>query len=170
MSVSEMSELRAANADRIRVVERLDRAHAEGRLDLLEFDERLAAAYAARTYGDLESLTSDLPGPDVAAPSAGVDGAGGRAGDRGRGHSGGGGGVASRRARGYRLALRIETGAWLFASAVNVLIWAIVSVAGAHTAYPWWIWVAGPWGLVLLARMWEDRYRRGRVGASCTRF
>ncbi|HTK67515.1 MAG TPA: DUF1707 domain-containing protein, partial [Pseudonocardia sp.] len=50
MSVSELSGLRASNDDRERVVERLHRAHAEGRLDLHELDERLAVAYAARTY------------------------------------------------------------------------------------------------------------------------
>jgi hypothetical protein len=149
MTVSEVSGLRAANVDRVRVVERLNRAHAEGRLALLEFDERLAAAHAARTYGDLEPLTSDLPTPEVVASSAGRNGDGERSGDRA--------GAGGRRSRGYALALRIETGAWLFATAVNLLIWAIVSLAGAKAACPWWIWVAGPWGMVLVARMLGQR-------------
>ncbi|MEU6443658.1 DUF1707 domain-containing protein [Streptomyces sp. NPDC047046] len=54
-------ELRASDADRERVAERLREAVAEGRLDMEEFDVRLGAAYAARTYGELAPLTRDLP-------------------------------------------------------------------------------------------------------------
>ncbi|MFF4451085.1 DUF1707 domain-containing protein [Streptomyces goshikiensis] len=53
--------LRASDADRERVVERLRDAVAEGRLDMEEFQERLEAAYASRTYAELEPLTRDLP-------------------------------------------------------------------------------------------------------------
>ena len=35
--------------------------------------------------------------------------------------------------------------------AVNVVVWALVSGTGGHLAYPWPVWVAGPWGAVLLA-------------------
>ncbi|MBO0875572.1 MAG: DUF1707 domain-containing protein, partial [Pseudonocardia sp.] len=41
------AELRAADVDRERVAERLRRAQAEGRISLVEFDERVAGAYAA---------------------------------------------------------------------------------------------------------------------------
>jgi hypothetical protein len=34
---------------------------------------------------------------------------------------------------------------------VNVVIWALVSGTGGHLAYPWPVWVAGPFGAVLLA-------------------
>lgn len=54
-------ELRVSNADRERVAARLQQASAEGRLDLDELDQRLKAAYAARTGGELEPLTADLP-------------------------------------------------------------------------------------------------------------
>ncbi|WP_424213626.1 DUF1707 domain-containing protein [Streptomyces sp. BI20] len=53
--------LRASDADRDRVVERLRDAVAEGRLDMTEFEERMEAAYASRTYAELEPLTRDLP-------------------------------------------------------------------------------------------------------------
>ena len=43
--------LRAGNADRERVVAQLNTAFAEGRLDVAELDERVAAAYAAKTAG-----------------------------------------------------------------------------------------------------------------------
>lgn len=61
MSSDPRPELRAGDADRERVAAEL-RAHcAAGRLSLDELDERLAAAYAARTYGELRELTLDLP-------------------------------------------------------------------------------------------------------------
>ncbi|MET9696066.1 DUF1707 domain-containing protein [Streptomyces sp. NPDC006529] len=58
-----LPELRASDADRERVVERLRDAVAEGRLDMEEFEERLEAAYRSRTYAELEPLTIDLPAP-----------------------------------------------------------------------------------------------------------
>lgn len=54
-------QIRASNAEREAVVRRLLRALDEGRLTVEEFDERSAAAYAARTHGDLRHLTRDLP-------------------------------------------------------------------------------------------------------------
>ncbi|MEV6316625.1 DUF1707 domain-containing protein [Streptomyces sp. NPDC051776] len=72
----DLPELRASDADRDRVAEILREALAEGRLDMEEFDERLGAAYQARTYADLEPLTRDLPGSGAAAgrePAAGGD-------------------------------------------------------------------------------------------------
>ncbi|MFG2647224.1 DUF1707 domain-containing protein [Streptomyces sp. NPDC048436] len=56
-----LPDLRAADADRERVAERLRDAVAEGRLDMEEFEERLDATYKARTYGELEPITRDLP-------------------------------------------------------------------------------------------------------------
>ncbi|WP_435194595.1 DUF1707 SHOCT-like domain-containing protein [Streptomyces sp. NRRL F-5630] len=75
-------ELRAADADRERVAERLREAVAEGRLDMEEFDVRLGAAYAARTYGELVPLTRDLPesGTRVAPVPAAAGGRVGRVG------------------------------------------------------------------------------------------
>ena len=55
-------ETRASNAEREAVVQRLLSAVHEGRLSLDEFDERSATAYAAKTHGELQELTRDLPG------------------------------------------------------------------------------------------------------------
>jgi hypothetical protein len=55
--------VRAGDDDREGTVRRLQRGLAEGRLDVAEFDERVRAAYAARTLGELADLTADLP-PD----------------------------------------------------------------------------------------------------------
>jgi uncharacterized protein DUF1707 len=52
--------LRASDADRDRVIELLRVAVADGRLDPVEFDERLDAALAARTVDALAPLTADL--------------------------------------------------------------------------------------------------------------
>lgn len=53
--------MRAGDADRERLVEQLREHHAAGRLTLDEFDERMTKAYAAKTYGELRTLTRDLP-------------------------------------------------------------------------------------------------------------
>jgi hypothetical protein len=53
--------LRASDADREQVAAVLRRAAGEGRIELVELDERLAAVYAARTYAELEPITRDLP-------------------------------------------------------------------------------------------------------------
>ncbi|MFE2104258.1 DUF1707 domain-containing protein [Kitasatospora sp. NPDC059463] len=55
------AEMRASDADRERVAELLRDAYAEGRLDVEEHAERIEAAYAAKTLGDLVPLTRDLP-------------------------------------------------------------------------------------------------------------
>jgi hypothetical protein len=54
-------DLRCSDADRERVADTLRDAAAEGRLTLSELEERLDATFRARTYGDLEPITSDLP-------------------------------------------------------------------------------------------------------------
>jgi hypothetical protein len=67
-----LPDLRATDADRERVAERLRAAAAEGQLSFDELEDRLNAAYAARTGGELVPLTADLqePGGALAAPSA----------------------------------------------------------------------------------------------------
>ena len=55
------SLLRISDEDRHKVADLLRDAAGEGRIDLEELDERLEAAYAAKTYGDLVPITIDLP-------------------------------------------------------------------------------------------------------------
>ena len=57
--------IRASDADREVVVAALREAYTAGRLTLDEFDERMAAAYASKTWGDLRQLTIDLPSQPV---------------------------------------------------------------------------------------------------------
>ena len=138
-------EMRAGDADRQAVAERLRVALDEGRLDLHEYDERLQRAYAAKTYGDLDGLLGDLPDPVAPeraqlAPAGGA-GAGGPAGARpGRPVPGGDPAVAGR-----------ELGALPLRRGDRV------GDLGDHLRscrrsciYFWPMWVAGPWGAVLL--------------------
>ncbi|HEX8631802.1 MAG TPA: DUF1707 domain-containing protein [Catenuloplanes sp.] len=61
-------ELRASDDDRQRIVAMLQRHTAAGRLTLDEFSDRVAAAYTARTLGELATVTGDLP-PEPPEPA-----------------------------------------------------------------------------------------------------
>jgi hypothetical protein len=52
---------RAADADRRRVEGLLRTAYDDGRLTVVELEERLERVHEARTYRDLEALVVDLP-------------------------------------------------------------------------------------------------------------
>jgi hypothetical protein len=136
---------RVSDADRGMVAGQLKKAHAEGRLDLNEFDDRTRRVWEARTFGELAEVTADLP--DVRQPvpwsrselvqepaPAGQPTAE----------------VARRPESRGSAVMRVATGAWFAASLVNFVIWAIVVVTEGMV-YPWWIWVAGPWGALLVA-------------------
>lgn len=115
--------LRVGDAERERT-EALLRSHVgAGRLDLPEFESRLDAVYAARTQGDLDAVTHDLP----AAASA------------------------ARPAQPTRNLQRAAMWApWALASAVCLVVWLATSV-GTGSVQPFWpVWVIGPWGAVLL--------------------
>jgi hypothetical protein len=124
--------------DRQFVADRLQAALNEGRIDLSEYDDRLKQAYAARTYGELDTLLHDLPTvapPErsqvtPASPSQPVAG-----------------GPPFHRQQ-IPVWLQATWGSWLTASLVCFVIWL---ATGSH-GYPWPVWVAGPWGAVLLAR------------------
>jgi hypothetical protein len=59
-------DVRISDAERQVVIERLQRASAEGRISLQEFDERVTAVYAAKARMQLEPLIADLPRADTA--------------------------------------------------------------------------------------------------------
>jgi hypothetical protein len=133
--------LRASDADRDAVAARLRAAHTEGRLTVEELYERLDAALAARTMGDLAPLTADLPVPSRPPARTGDEPDAGR-------------GLSRREAPG---GLRVAWGAWLTAVLVSVAVWGAVGVARGDTGYFWPIWVAAPWGALLLARTLRGR-------------
>jgi hypothetical protein len=135
--------LRAADADRAAVADVLGAHMSAGRLTVAEFDERLAQAYAAKTYGELDELTADLPpltrekAAPVPAESRPIHPAMRHAdmnpwaGGWDQSHS-------------WR--------AWLTTSLIVLTIWAVTALASWEFHYFWPIWVIGPWGAVLLAQ------------------
>ena len=71
VSSGDLSRCRTgADADRDEVANLLSHAYAEGRITHEEHDERLQAAMAARTFGDLVGLTADLVPLDRPLPGA----------------------------------------------------------------------------------------------------
>jgi uncharacterized Tic20 family protein len=61
-------DLRVSHAEREPVVERLQQAYAEGRIDEPELDLRLHLAMTARTRADLDAVLSDLSPRSTAPP------------------------------------------------------------------------------------------------------
>lgn len=57
----------ASDANRDAAAGQLSSALAEGRLTAVEHSQRVGAAYAARTLGELGALTADLPAPAASA-------------------------------------------------------------------------------------------------------
>ncbi|MEU5155016.1 DUF1707 domain-containing protein [Glycomyces sp. NPDC021274] len=55
-------KLRISNADRELAIAQLQAALDEGRIDLVEFDERAKTAYEAKTNAELDLIFDDLPG------------------------------------------------------------------------------------------------------------
>lgn len=126
--------MRAADADRQFVADRLRDALNEGRLTLGEYDERLKDAYAARTYGELDAVLHDLPTVTAPARQQVATAATTTPVPPTRG------GLP-----GWLLA---SWGSWLSTALICFVIWGLTSPGG----YPWPLWVAGPTGAILLAR------------------
>lgn len=145
------SEMRASDDDRDRIAGVLRDAHADGRLSQDELLERLESTYSARTYRDLDRVVADLPMPrpqraiaplqqrPVTAPTSP-------------------GPLRQKARRAARVSLNAGWWFWGTAVGINLLVWFIVSVT-TGPQYFWPAWVAGPWGMVLLAA--ELAYRRG---------
>jgi Domain of unknown function (DUF1707) len=138
--------IRASDDDRERTVALLREHHAAGRLDLDEFNERIDKAYAAKTLGELDELMSDLPVidlyrlPDASLPPhyrRQIPGSGSLA------------VAADGVARGHRFspAWQAAWGSWFSITLLCFVIWAL-----SGTGYVWPLWIAAPWGAVMLGR------------------
>jgi hypothetical protein len=136
------SRMRASDADRDRTAALLREHHAEGRLSAEEFNERLDQAYAAKTMGELDQLLADLPGIDLyKLPDHSVER---------RGHTGFGLPwlLAPGRAGQISPAWRAAWGSWATVSLIAFLAWLL----SGHPGNLWFLWVAGPYGIVLFGR------------------
>ncbi|MFI7598477.1 DUF1707 domain-containing protein [Actinoplanes sp. NPDC049681] len=118
--------MRAADADRQAVADQLRVALDEGRLELHEYDERLQRAYAAKTYGELGGLLTDLPAATVPDASPVVT-------------------ASDRELR--RRWLAHVWGSWLPVVGTMVAIWAVTCLAAGELTYFWPVWVAVAWGI-----------------------
>lgn len=132
--------MRVSDRDRQEAVDRLRAGLEDGRLKMEEYVERMGLAYQAVTYGDLVPLDADLPGlmteeqrptMPALAPRPALCPRGALA--------------------GLPMVLKVLWAIWLTAVSVNVVVWVLVSGTGGHLAYPWPLWVAGPYGAVLAA-------------------
>ncbi|WP_150238505.1 DUF1707 domain-containing protein [Nocardiopsis quinghaiensis] len=126
--------IRTSDVERDRVAQLLQEHFAQGRLDHEEFTDRLGRVYKARTAGELATVTGDLPERDLADVR----------------------GAASRQEE-FAVAPPISLRdpalmvPWALYLGVNVLcfvIWLILFLTTDHD-YPWFLWVMGPWGIVM---------------------
>ncbi len=133
--------IRASDADRDRTAEFLREHLAAGRLTQEEFSERLDKAYAAKTLGELDELLADLPAIDLyKLPDEGLPRQRGRGGlpplpwlmAPGR----------------VTPAWRAAWGPWATASLIAFLVWLL----SGHPDNLWFLWIAGPYGIILLGR------------------
>ena len=147
--------LRAADADRAAVAEVLGAHMSAGRLTVAEFDERLSRAYEAKTYGELDQLTADLPALAAGRPAS-VPAP--RPETEPRAYAG----CGTPSAWAGRWDQRQPWRAWLSTSLIVLTIWAVTSLASWEFHYFWPIWVIGPWGAVLLAQSVTGGGRNGR--------
>ena len=134
-------EIRASDADRDRVAAALREHCAQGRITMDELYERLEATYAAKTLGDLQKVTADLPEIDLYELPVPASQHGGPPVPRSR----------SGLARHHGL-----HGHWRGYATANLIcitVWVVSCVSTGALLFPWWIWLAGPWGALLLARM-----------------
>ncbi|WP_159941475.1 MULTISPECIES: DUF1707 domain-containing protein [unclassified Nocardiopsis] len=123
---------RTSDAERDRVARLLQEHFAQGRLDQEEFTERLSRTYKARTADELALVTGDLPERDLAD-------------------------LRGARPEDFAVAppLSMRDPAlmvpWALYVGVNVLcfvIWLILFLTTDYD-YPWFLWVMGPWGIVM---------------------
>jgi hypothetical protein len=108
--------LRASDADRDRVHRLLGEAVGDGRLTVVEFDERSASVFAARTLDELLPLVDDLLPARTAAVTRRDDTTPAAVQDRA---------VAA-----YRRDLRDALGGFLIPSLICLVIWLIVMPGG----------------------------------------
>lgn len=153
--MDDRQKMRASDADRQQVIERLRAALDEGRLKMDEYIDRMGRASEAVTYGDLAPLYADLPQsgavarPDPRPPAPAAPQPTPPA-------------VTTR--GGMPTPLKVLWTIWGAIVSVNLVVWVLASATTSHLIYPWPLWVAGPWGAVLLAvSVGARQIRRGNL-------
>jgi hypothetical protein len=131
-------DMRVSDADRNKVVDLLRRHCADGRLTVVEFEDRAEQALGARTVGDLDAVMRDLPAmaPPYSPPRP----------ERR---------PAPRRSR-VDPGFRAHRNVYLVIHAFLVFIWLVTDPGG----YFWPMWPAAGWGIAL-ALHWAGTGGRG---------
>ncbi|MFG2001457.1 DUF1707 domain-containing protein [Spirillospora sp. NPDC048911] len=126
--------VRAGDADRNAVMERLGDALADGALDTAEYNRRLELAARAVTMDRLEPLTADLPVSSAARARA-----------------------EAARERADKREWRNEWGYWGAGALIMTVIWAVSSLTAGELK---WFWPAAPigiWAAILASYIiWPD--------------
>lgn len=132
--------VRASDADRDEIGERLRRHHAEGRIDPEEFQERIDHCYKAKTIGELQQLVGDLPREHEEQPD----------------HPFYGRPFSLRRMWGFPL-IPIVLTIWVVSAATGWHHggWGVLWLIPLFFAIRWLIWPYGRWGM-------RRRYRSPR--------
>jgi hypothetical protein len=146
-------QLRVSDEDRDRTAALLREHHALGRIDPQEFSDRLDRTFAARTVGQLDDILNDLPRIDLyRLPGA----KGTRQPNQ----------VRRPLARSRRMPAQWRA-AWGVYATVNLICFVVWALSGF--GYPWFLWVAGPWGAVMAgsyATVSAGRASRRELGSS----
>ncbi|MFW6205475.1 MAG: DUF1707 SHOCT-like domain-containing protein, partial [Actinomycetota bacterium] len=120
---------RASDADRETVAGDLRDAFSEGRLDYEEYESRLDKLWQAKTYGELDRLTADLPQPLERRKAAAEQ---------------------ERRRKEVQDYLG-EWKSWLGVAVVLIALWGITSLSSGELNDFWPVWPLGIWAAILLA-------------------
>jgi hypothetical protein len=134
--------LRAGDDDRKRVVDWLQTHYVAGRLTQMELEERVERALAARTFGELDALTTDLP--ELQAPSA-TPSSEVPADDRRQRRREIREERRRRRQAGARKGFGAHAASYVLVMAMLVVIWLLTSPGG----YFWPVWPMLGWGIGL---------------------
>jgi DUF1707 SHOCT-like domain len=138
--------IRASDSDREQVAAFLRDNLTQGRLTLEEFNQRLDAVYASKTYGDLDALMVDLPRRPGTGPWTLADAG------------------AQLAERWERRRVDKNRRSWSRFFTVNAALWIVwaffLATPGHHHVELWPLWLTVPWGAMLLSR-------RARSSGSC---
>ncbi|RZQ62502.1 DUF1707 SHOCT-like domain-containing protein [Amycolatopsis suaedae] len=124
--------IRAGEPDRDAAIERLTASFTEGRLELAEYDTRLAKVMDATTVGEVEAAVADLPVPRAQVERMEADK------------------QLVRQRKKWRK-LRRETGQWAGGAVFFTGIWGAISIAVGEATFYWPVFPVGIWGVAVLA-------------------
>lgn len=141
--MSSDEQIRASDSERDATIKILQQAHAEGRLSDEESTDRIGKAIQAGTRGQLAALTNDLPHSDLPKMQP-----------AGLAQTPDSSPVRQERPGGMSQTLKAGWASWAGVGVLMIVIWALTGAGGSP---PWFLWVVGPWGAVMLMATITER-------------